>query len=189
MATFPSWISKRNNNNNSPQNLSPRQMANKAHSLAIKKLDRDDKRKRPQYSIRERLLLSKTMVKAEEVLNKKPTMHRSTAYFDDDDMMPPFQKSTPVESNKQPVPMTPTKKETMVTESCAPNVNDQIVPFVGQSDSALPTLEQMAAVSLVVVTVVASLNNSNHPQKSSLVSHDFCRSIIIPSHPSYTTII
>ncbi|KAG1451322.1 hypothetical protein G6F56_008115 [Rhizopus delemar] len=57
--------------NNNNKCLSPRQIANKAYTLAVKKLDRDDKRKRPQYSVRERLLLSHTMAKAEDVLNKK----------------------------------------------------------------------------------------------------------------------
>ncbi|KAI9280002.1 hypothetical protein BY458DRAFT_553423 [Sporodiniella umbellata] len=57
--------------NNNNKRLSPRQVANKALSLAVKKLDRDDKRKRPQYSVRERLLLSHTMARAEDVLNKK----------------------------------------------------------------------------------------------------------------------
>lgn len=158
MATFPSWISKRNHTNSVSQNLSPRQMANKAHSLAIKKLDKDDKRKRPQYSIRERLLLSKTMSKAEEVLNKKPTMYRSAVSFDDDDIMPPFKSQSVAASNSKNNP----------------------------SDSA-STLEQIAAVSLVVVTVVASLNNSinENPQKS----QDFCRTIMIPPHPSSLTTI
>lgn len=69
------------------QNLSPRQVANKAYQLGMKKLDKDDKRKRPQYSVRERLLLSNTIVKAEEMLNKSKC-RIPTCTSDDDDILP-----------------------------------------------------------------------------------------------------
>ncbi|KAL0092611.1 hypothetical protein J3Q64DRAFT_1223494 [Phycomyces blakesleeanus] len=51
--------------------LSPRQIATKALTLGCKKLDRDDRRRKPKYSIRERLLLCITISNAEEVLNKR----------------------------------------------------------------------------------------------------------------------
>ncbi|KAI9028897.1 hypothetical protein CLU79DRAFT_832272 [Phycomyces nitens] len=51
--------------------LSPRQIATKALTLGCKKLDRDDRRRKPRYSIRERLLLCITISYAEEVLNKR----------------------------------------------------------------------------------------------------------------------
>ncbi|KAG1112512.1 hypothetical protein G6F42_014721 [Rhizopus arrhizus] len=51
--------------------LSPRQIANKAYSLGCKKLDRDDKRSKQQYHVRERLLLCNTISKAEEMLNAR----------------------------------------------------------------------------------------------------------------------
>ncbi|KAI9307891.1 hypothetical protein BJ944DRAFT_228230 [Cunninghamella echinulata] len=51
--------------------LSPRQIATKALTLGCKKLDRDDKRSRPLYNVRERLLLCNTIARAEEVLNKR----------------------------------------------------------------------------------------------------------------------
>ncbi|KAI7862525.1 hypothetical protein BDF14DRAFT_1746085 [Spinellus fusiger] len=51
--------------------MSPRQIATKAYSLACKKLDRDDRRSRPRYTIRERLLLCNTINKAEDLLNKR----------------------------------------------------------------------------------------------------------------------
>ncbi|KAI7891102.1 uncharacterized protein EV154DRAFT_229503 [Mucor mucedo] len=71
MANFPTWINKNKSTINNSSNLSPRQVANKAYSLAIKKLDKDDKRRRPQYTVRERLLLSNTMTRAEDLLNKR----------------------------------------------------------------------------------------------------------------------
>ncbi|CAO3653123.1 unnamed protein product [Cunninghamella echinulata] len=55
----------------SNNNLSPRQVANKAYSLAIKKLDKDDKRHKPKYHVRERLLLCNTLSKAEQFLQKR----------------------------------------------------------------------------------------------------------------------
>ena len=51
--------------------LSPRQIANKAYSLGCKKLDRDDKRSKQRYHMRERLLLVNTIAKAEEVLKAR----------------------------------------------------------------------------------------------------------------------
>ncbi|KAG2226108.1 hypothetical protein INT45_011725 [Circinella minor] len=82
--------SKRNNAPNtiftSTRNMSPRQVASKAHSLACKKLDRDEKRRRPSYHIRERVLLQNTMNKADAVLNKRQarTNRRVLAAEDDE---------------------------------------------------------------------------------------------------------
>lgn len=82
-AAAPSTIFSRN------ATMSPRQMASKAYSLACKKLERDEKRHRPHYTVRERLLLYNTMNKAEEVLNKRSarTNRRVLAAEDDDDVM------------------------------------------------------------------------------------------------------
>jgi len=55
----------------SPSASSPRQIATRAYNLACKKLERDEKRSKPTYMIRERLLLYRTMVQAEEVLQKR----------------------------------------------------------------------------------------------------------------------
>ncbi|CAM0142925.1 hypothetical protein VKS41_002495 [Umbelopsis sp. WA50703] len=54
-----------------PSAASPRQIATKTYNLACKKLDRDEKKSKPNYNIRERLLLYRTMVHAEEVLQKR----------------------------------------------------------------------------------------------------------------------
>ncbi|KAI9256040.1 hypothetical protein EDC94DRAFT_661716 [Helicostylum pulchrum] len=70
------WSSKRNNRSApctifTSTTLSPRQIANKAYTLGCKKLDRDDKRSKQRYHVRERLLLCNTISKAEEVLNAR----------------------------------------------------------------------------------------------------------------------
>ncbi|KAI8975337.1 hypothetical protein BDF20DRAFT_988847 [Mycotypha africana] len=77
------WSKRRENSNmgslasapctifSSTSTLSPRQIANKALTLGCKKLDRDDKRSKQRYHVRERLLLCNTIAKAEEVLNKR----------------------------------------------------------------------------------------------------------------------
>ncbi|CAO3685397.1 unnamed protein product [Umbelopsis vinacea] len=54
-----------------PTASSPRQVATRAYSLACKKLDRDERNDKPKYAIRERLLLYRTMLQAEEVLQKR----------------------------------------------------------------------------------------------------------------------
>ncbi|OBZ84236.1 hypothetical protein A0J61_07716 [Choanephora cucurbitarum] len=66
--------------------LSPRQIANKAYTLGCKKLDRDDKRSKQKYHVRERLLLCNTIAKAEEVLNTRTrrTNRRVMAAEDED---------------------------------------------------------------------------------------------------------
>ncbi|SAL95722.1 hypothetical protein [Absidia glauca] len=53
----------------SRQARSPRQIANKAYSLATKKISFDDRRKRPHYHLRERLMIQHTMRKAKRVLS------------------------------------------------------------------------------------------------------------------------
>lgn len=70
------WSNKRNTRSApctifTTTTLSPRQVANKAYSLGCKKLDRDDKRSKQRYHVRERLLLCNTIAKAEEVLNAR----------------------------------------------------------------------------------------------------------------------
>ncbi|KAI9489323.1 hypothetical protein BDB00DRAFT_941736 [Zychaea mexicana] len=81
-----------NKRNNAPstiftstRNMSPRQMATKAFSLACKKLDRDEKRRRPSYHIRERVLLYNTMNKADSVLNKRQTRTNRRVMAAEDD--------------------------------------------------------------------------------------------------------
>lgn len=80
--------------------LSPRQVANKAYSLAIKKLDRDDKRSRPRYNVRERLLLCHTLTHAEQFLQKRTarTNRRVMAFEEDDDA---FDNALIVEQQQQ----------------------------------------------------------------------------------------
>jgi hypothetical protein len=71
------WSSKRATGKSAPCTifsttaLSPRQIANKAYTLGCKKLDRDDKRSKQKYHVRERLLICNTITKAEEVLNSR----------------------------------------------------------------------------------------------------------------------
>lgn len=54
-----------------PAAASPRQVATRAYSLACKKLDRDERKSKQNYTLRERLLLYRTMSHAEEVLQKR----------------------------------------------------------------------------------------------------------------------
>ncbi|KAI9307734.1 hypothetical protein BJ944DRAFT_261445 [Cunninghamella echinulata] len=70
----------------SNNNLSPRQVANKAYSLAIKKLDKDDKRHKPKYHVRERLLLCNTLSRAEQFLQKRTARtNRRVMSFEEED--------------------------------------------------------------------------------------------------------
>ncbi|KAI8880974.1 hypothetical protein K501DRAFT_286625 [Backusella circina FSU 941] len=66
--------------------LSPRQVANKAYSLGCKKLDRDGKRSKQRYHVRERLLLCNTIAKAEDVLNSRTRrLNRRVMSAEDDE--------------------------------------------------------------------------------------------------------
>ncbi|KAI8985042.1 hypothetical protein BDB01DRAFT_788711 [Pilobolus umbonatus] len=159
-------------NNMKSSNLSPRQVANRAYSLAFKKLDRDEKRRKPQYSVRERLLLSYTINRAEDLLNKHSPRSRKILNVDHDgDILPPKQHIPPP----------------------SPVMMEEIQP-VAQIKQELPrmmvpTPEQIAAVSLVVVA--AAYNSlTEQQQQQSLLPRD-CRVAMIPQmhSMSMTTII
>lgn len=80
--------------------LSPRQIATKAMTLGCKKLDRDDKRTRPQYNVRERLLLCNTIAHAEQVLNQRTRRtNRRVMSMEDDDTYFDQSINTPKDNN------------------------------------------------------------------------------------------
>ncbi|KAI9470578.1 MAG: hypothetical protein EXX96DRAFT_362188 [Benjaminiella poitrasii] len=84
MTLFPTWM-KQKASTTTNNILSPRQIANKTYTLAIKKLDKDNKSCKPHYSVREKLLLSNAMVFAEEFLNKRtPRSSRRVLAFEDE---------------------------------------------------------------------------------------------------------
>lgn len=211
MATFPAWIKKTTSNNS---NLSPRQVATKAYSLAIKKLDKDDKRRRPQYTVRERLLLSNTMNKAEDLLNKRTSRlnRRVLSFESDDDVI----HSAPVPAPPAPIAAaaditvaapvpTPiiapavTVPAPIIAAAPTPIIVSMVTPppqQINQIKNESPinhfTAEQQMVVSLAVVAVAAYSSLTVSEQQSLLASsHDFCRPIMIPSHSmnSITTII
>ncbi|KAI8095948.1 hypothetical protein BDF21DRAFT_407132 [Thamnidium elegans] len=178
MATFPTWINKSKKNATSTNaNLSPRQVANKAYSLAIKKLDKDDKRRRPQYSVRERLLLSNTMNKAEDVLNKRTTRlnRRVLSFESDEDVIPsPLDHPPPLAS---PVLI---QEQITVTPPTPPQPMAQIKnesPII--TSSFTPEQQMVVSIAVVAAAAYSSLSAS---QKNSFFSHDFCRPIMIPCH-------
>lgn len=194
MANYPHWINKKSSATTaSTSSLSPRQVANKAYSLAIKKLDRDDKRRRPHYTVRERLLLSNTMTKAEDLLNKRtPRSNRRVlaSEFDDDvSICPPATNIPP----PAPFQMQPLHEKPVVAapaQAQAPSATQAFQSLKSTPTTAtLPTAEQIA-VSLAVVAAVAynSLvaTVAENQQKAS-----FCRPMMIPSHSitSFKTII
>ena len=194
MANYPHWINKKSSATTaSTSSLSPRQVANKAYSLAIKKLDRDDKIRRPHYTVRERLLLSNTMTKAEDLLNKRtPRSNRRVlaSEFDDDvSICPPATNIPP----PAPFQMQPLQEKPVVAapaQAQAPSATQAFQSLKSTPTTAtLPTAEQIA-VSLAVVAAVAynSLvaTVAENQQKAS-----FCRPMMIPSHSitSFKTII
>ncbi|OBZ84260.1 hypothetical protein A0J61_07686 [Choanephora cucurbitarum] len=79
--------------------MSPRQTANKAYTLTIKKLDKDEKRCRPHYSIREKLLLSNTLAKAEQILNKQACLSRKS-WVKQEDVLAPLPHYAPPSETK-----------------------------------------------------------------------------------------
>ncbi|KAG2205607.1 hypothetical protein INT46_010769 [Mucor plumbeus] len=217
MANFPHWINKKSTTATTlTSSLSPRQVANKAYSLAIKKLDRDDKRRRPHYTVRERLLLSNTMTKAEDLLNKRtPRSNRRVlaSEFDDDVSICPPATNIPPPAPFQMQPLqekpvvaapapAPVQVQVQVQAQVQAQVQSQIQAQTPPTTQAfqylestttatanLPTAEQIA-VSLAVVAAVAynSLvaTVTENQQKAS-----FCRPMMIPSHSitSFKTII
>ncbi|KAI8081871.1 uncharacterized protein B0P05DRAFT_538403 [Gilbertella persicaria] len=109
-------FTKRSNSRSAPctifTTLSPRQMANKAYTLGCKKLDRDDKRSKPQYGMRERLLLCNTIAKAEEVLSTRTrrTNRRVMAAEDEEDENNAF-SSRPIQHHEHHSPLRQSEEE------------------------------------------------------------------------------
>ncbi|KAK4513717.1 aminophospholipid translocase [Mucor velutinosus] len=213
MANFPHWINKKSStaSSSSASNLSPRQVANKAYSLAIKKLDRDDKRRRPHYTVRERLLLSNTMTKAEDLLNKRtPRSNRRVlaSEFDDDLIICPpathIPPPAPIQVQPQPQPQAEEKPATPAS-TITPTSNQAFQPLESKtptttantpteapalmSSPALPSAEEIA-VSLVVVAAVA-YNSLVAATVNEQKAASFCRPMMIPSHSmtSFKTIV
>jgi hypothetical protein len=203
MANFPTWIKKTNSSTNN-SNLSPRQVANKAYTLAIKKLDRDDKSRRPQYTVRERLLLSNTMSKAEDLLNKRtPRFNRRVLASEDhnEDYAPPAKKMAlgpaPAPVQEQPAkkiePEVVVEKELIIVQEemkVTPVVAKELPKKIQINESPLPTPEQIAVSIAVVAAAAAYTSLKEHCQQQASL-HDFCRPILIPSHSlsSFATII
>lgn len=215
MANFPSWI--KNNNKTSTMNssnLSPRQVANKAYTLAIKKLDRDDKRRRPQYTVRERLLLSNTMAKAEDVLNKRtPRFNRRVLACEvDDDILPPSKKMAMSPPSSAPAPVIKKEQEPNqvleqraqiqvrpTTISTPPAVMVAAPPQI-KNESPMVTTKititsaelQKAAVSIAAIAAAAAYSSLSVAEKQSFLStttrDSICRPIMIPSHTNMTSI-
>ncbi|CAO3656280.1 unnamed protein product [Mucor fragilis] len=209
MANFPHWINKKSStaSTTTSSNLSPRQVANKAYSLAVKKLDRDDKRRRPHYTVRERLLLSNTMTKAEDLLNKRtPRSNRRVlaSEFDDDLIIcPPATHIPPpapfkAQPQAEEKPVTPASTITSTSNQAFQSLESEAPTATIITDTiamaALPTLPsaEEIAVSLVVVaavaynSLVAATVNENQQKAAS-----FCRPMMIPSHSmtSFKTIV
>lgn len=146
--------------------LSPRQIANKAYTLAIKKLDRDDKRRRPQYTVRERLLLSNTMAKAEDILNKK-AQTKSTILLPakcEEDTLPPVSKQC--------------KSENIAVVQ--PNHPEQ-QPQISQDESKL------LAVSMVAIA--AAVVYSSIQQKDAFIQYNAPPVVIHHTNNTMTTMI
>lgn len=205
MANFPTWINKNKSTMNNSSNLSPRQIANKAYSLAIKKLDKDDKRRRPQYTVRERLLLSNTMTRAEDLLNKRTSRlnRRVMAVEHEDEVVsspihtpPPPPLPTPTTTVPEVVAApivvpvaAPVAAPAIITPASTPAKNELVVtPFsqIKHNESRMITPEQIA-VSLAVVAVAAYSSLSLADQKA-LLSRDYCRPIMIPNHSTMTAL-
>lgn len=202
MANFPTWINKNKSTLSNSSNLSPRQIANKALTLAVKKLDKDDKRRRPQYSVRERLLLSNTMTRAEDLLNKRTARtNRRVMIAEDDDVLPPAKKmaiappppvAAPVlAAAKAAAPIEQKQVEKPIVATVTPTPIAAPLPQIkNESPMISITAEQQMAVSLAVVAAAAYSRLSLAEQQSLLSSssHDFCRPIMIPTYSSMTSI-
>ncbi|KAI8886893.1 hypothetical protein K501DRAFT_283614 [Backusella circina FSU 941] len=178
MANFP-W--SKNNKVGTSSNLSPRQVANKAYTLATKKLDKDDKRRRPQYSIRERLLLSNTMTKAEEFLNKRNariTNCRGLGCEVDDDVLiltpPPAPHTSRARTSLAQSSASETEEVKQVsTENPTPTTQKT------ENDSLLLLSEKQDPNQVTVSLVIAAAAAYTLAEKPSIVSRD-CRLIMVP---------
>ncbi|KAF7722309.1 hypothetical protein EC973_003460 [Apophysomyces ossiformis] len=168
-----------NKNNRAPTTiffqsaLSPRQIANKAITLGCKKLDRDDKRSRPRYDVRERLLLCNTIAKAEELLNKRTRRtNRRVMAAEDEEGEDSFNES----KNHQPHSYHSQESHSPLRSSAdddgyndSDNSNDRTNP---KDDKALPSIPSPPPSSLQQPPCPASF-----PLPESMLPRD-CRRIV-----------
>lgn len=166
--------------------MSPRQIANKAYTLACKKLDRDDRRRRPQYHIRERVLLYNTMNKAEDVLNKRtPRTNRRVMAAEDEDDVLAFENKN--QQQEQQAQQQPHHHHHEVSPLCKSAAEEEEQEEVSVSEAATPASSSDALVvsSPPIVASsykqqVSSSDQTNIPTlkvDSSIISLD-CRLIV-----------
>ncbi|KAI8380820.1 hypothetical protein BD560DRAFT_432010 [Blakeslea trispora] len=164
MAAFPTWIKKNQiADSKSSAVMSPRQTANKAYSLGLKKLDKDEKRRRPQYSIREKLLLSNTLVKAEQLLNKQASVNRKSWCEQGDVLVPSPHYAPPSDTKVQ--------QWMSIEESKQTSVETKIKTHVA-------TIPEQVALSIAVIAAAFQQQEQSKQQHTML-----CRPIHIPPYP------
>ncbi|KAI8376789.1 hypothetical protein BD560DRAFT_391499 [Blakeslea trispora] len=155
--------------------LSPRQIANKAYTLGCKKLDRDDKRSKQKYHVRERLLLCNTIAKAEEVLNTRTrrTNRRVMAAEDDEDssdefsLKPinhssehhsPLRSSTEEEDEEEndeqetiiPIQQPIIQQHMHITHNLTNPINDSLVPRDCRTNMTKPNASNSNAITTII---------------------------------------
>lgn len=151
--------------------LSPRQIANKAYTLGCKKLDRDDKRSKQRYHVRERLLLCNTISKAEEVLNARTrrTNRRVMAAEDEEEhSSDEFSMKHVVNNKENHSPLRASAKddeeeEVEVEEETIPNINTITPNTIASSSSSSPSSSLSSILPRDCRIALTAKTNVNSP--------------------------
>ncbi|KAI9018582.1 hypothetical protein CLU79DRAFT_295265 [Phycomyces nitens] len=169
--------------------MSPRQVANKAYSLACKKLDRDDRRSRPRYNIRERLLLCNTINKAEDVLNKRTQrFNRRVLSIEDEDHKEtpePLQPHTAKDVQKSSLRSSGSEEEeeetqiesvTMTLAAPKPIVQEQ--PFIHQISAAEELIKDTLLIPKAIPAPVFVMLPSGHLEQLIALSESMAEALL-----------
>ncbi|CEP07749.1 hypothetical protein [Parasitella parasitica] len=171
--------------------LSPRQIANKAYSLGCKKLDRDDKRSKQRYHVRERLLLCNTISKAEEVLNARTRRTNRRVMSAEDDEEENYNNSSQMKphhhsNSEHHSPLRNSSDD--LEEEEQELIDQQHIPLSSSSTaSSLATSSTSSIASSTPTSTSASSNNTPNSSNSNILPLRDCRITITPNSEIITS--
>ncbi|KAI8642525.1 hypothetical protein BD408DRAFT_416374 [Parasitella parasitica] len=173
--------------------LSPRQIANKAYSLGCKKLDRDDKRSKQRYHVRERLLLCNTISKAEEVLNARTRRTNRRVMSAEDDEEENYNNSSHMKphhhsNSEHHSPLRNSSDDLEEQEQDQEPIDQQHIPSSPSSTASSLTTSCTSSISSSTPTSTPTLsNNTPNSSNSNILPLRDCRITITPNSEIITT--
>lgn len=166
--------------------LSPRQIANKAYSLGCKKLDRDDKRSKQQYHVRERLLLCNTIAKAEEVLNARTRRTNRRVMSAEDEEEENYNNSSQMKphhhsNSEHHSPLRNSSDDLEAEGEEEESIQQQHIPSLSLSTASSTSTSSTSLSIASSTSSSSSQNNTSNSSNNKLLPPRDCRITITPN--------